>query len=411
MLTSRAARNALHAIVVATIGALLLACGDAPERVTLRGATMGTTWSVIYGAPAPESARALQDEIEKELRAINAALSTYIPDSEISRLNDRPGTVSVELSPRFAAVLDAALAVSAMTGGAYDVTVGPLVELWGFGVSSFAGQLPAEDAIDEARGRVGTARLDWDAANRRLQRPAGMRIDLSSIAKGYAVDRISDLLAERGLENTLVEIGGELRARGERPEGGPWRLAVESPDPAERRFVDALSVSDVAVATSGDYRNFFEVDGRRYSHLVDPRTGYPVAHDLVSVTVVDAQCMLADALATALIVLGLEEARVLAEREGSRRILYRGQTRALRYTTRRHSSPTVSPAPPMARRSRCRNCNRNRYTHGVLARFPGNGPDHGRHGDRRHGRAGPAQRLLRRAVGGGHRGALRDLRR
>ncbi len=294
----------------------LAACDRGPERVVLRGATMGTTWSVIYRAvPAVEPER-LQAQIEAELQDINAALSTYIPDSEISRLNAAPGDYEGQLGEHFAVVLDAALETGRITGGAYDVTVGPLVELWGFGADEFSGAVPPPEAIAEARGAVGAGRLTWDTASRTLRRPAGMRVDLSSIAKGYAVDRLTELLAGYGVGDSLVEIGGELRASGERPEGGAWRLAVESPDPAERRFVEALSLNNAAVATSGDYRNYFEVDGRRYSHLVDPRTGYPVSHELVSVTVIDASCMTADALATALIVMGLDDGLALARSRG-----------------------------------------------------------------------------------------------
>lgn len=312
---------------------LLCACAEEPARVVLRGATMGTTWSVIY-APPPESAkqtkqtkqieltgqysgkRELQLLIESELSAINDALSTYIPESEISRLNAAQATVSQRLSARFAEVLDAALSLGALTGGAYDVTVGPLVELWGFGATTSDRQLPTGEEIALALENVGASRLSWNPDTALLIRPDGMRIDLSSIAKGYAVDRLTSVLQSHGVENALVEIGGELRAMGERPEGGLWRLAIESPDPEEGRFIEALNLTDTAVATSGDYRNYFELDGRRYSHLVDARTGYPVEHELVSVTVVDKQCMRADALATALIILGLDEALALAQEMG-----------------------------------------------------------------------------------------------
>jgi thiamine biosynthesis lipoprotein len=307
--------SSLPAALLAAGLMLLAACAADSERVVLRGGTMGTTWTVTYAAGALDGDLA-REMIEEELVAINDALSTYQADAEISRLNARAGDAELVLSERFAEVLDTALRVGRISGGAYDVTVGPLVDLWGFGVADFRGSVPAPEAIDEARAAVGADRLGWDAETRRLQRPAGMRIDLSSVAKGYAVDRVSELLANAGVANSLVEIGGELRARGERPEGGPWRLAVESPDPAQGRIVDALVVSDASVATSGDYRNYFEVDGRRYSHLVDPRTGYPVDHELVSVTVIADDCMLADALATALIVLGLDDAQVVARREG-----------------------------------------------------------------------------------------------
>jgi thiamine biosynthesis lipoprotein len=284
--------------------------------VVLRGGTMGTTWSIIYADPGDVSGEAMQSLVESELLAINAALSTYIPDSEISRLNNAEGAEAVPLSPRFAAVLDAALQVGALSGGAYDVTIGPLIELWGFGARDSGDVFPSDAAIRTAQASVGAAQLRWDPATGVLERPAGMRVDLSSIAKGYAVDRLSDLLFGQGVSNSLVEIGGELRARGSRPEGGPWRLAVESPDPARSRFVEALSISNASVATSGDYRNFFEHEGQRYSHLVDPRTGYPVAHELVSVTVIDEQCMFADAMATALIVLGFDAAWELAQTRG-----------------------------------------------------------------------------------------------
>ncbi|EED33066.1 thiamine biosynthesis lipoprotein [gamma proteobacterium NOR5-3] len=313
------------ALPLVLVGAVLLSsCDNGPRRVVLKGATMGTTWSVIYslGGERPDSTTdtvspdALQVQIERELAAINQSLSTYIPDSEISRVNAGDGTGPVVLSQRFATVLDSALAVGELTDGAYDVTVGPLVELWGFGAR--AGTLTPPDAseIGAAMQLVGAERLAWDADTASLSRPEGLRIDLSSIAKGYAVDQLSELLAAQGIVNGLVEIGGELRASGSRPEGGPWRLAVESPDLGQARFIEALSVTDAAVATSGDYRNFFEYEGRRYSHLVDPRTGYPVAHELVSVTVIDPQCMTADALATALLVLGLDAALELAEAQG-----------------------------------------------------------------------------------------------
>ena len=300
------------------IGLCLSACERGPHREVLSGATMGTSWSVIYAAAADidASPKALQALVEDELLQINQALSTYIADSEISQVNALPNDEPVVLSPRFALVLEEALAVGQLTDGAYDVTVGPLVDLWGFGASSRTSEPPAASAISAAKALVGAGQLSWDASSSTLRRPGGMRIDLSSVAKGYAVDRLSELLAERGIVDSLVEIGGELRASGQRPEGGPWRLAVESPDPAQARFIEALSVSNVAVATSGDYRNFFEHQGRRYSHLVDPRTGYPVAHELVSVTVVDASCMRADALATALLVLGLDRAISLAEEQG-----------------------------------------------------------------------------------------------
>jgi thiamine biosynthesis lipoprotein len=299
---------------------------------------MGTTWSVVYADPGMVDAGRLQALIEADLEAVNASMSTYIPDSEISRFNGLSATgqgqVETQLSADMATVLETALAVGAQTEGAYDVTVGPLVELWGFGSGPERGALPDESAIAAARDRVGAAALVLDRATRRLTAPAGMQLDLSSVAKGYAVDRLVTLLQEAGVVHMLVEIGGELRAVGERPGGGPWRLAVESPRPTGERFIEALVVRDAAVATSGDYRNYFEIDGRRYSHLVDPRTGFPVDHDLVSVTVIHPQCMVADAWATALTVLGREEALRVAALQGLAVLLVarNGDELALDYT-------------------------------------------------------------------------------
>lgn len=296
---------------------LLVACGQDSQRETLRGSTMGTTWSLIY-EPLPSSPDpdALGVSIEGELDVINQTFSTYIPDSEISLINARAGEAPGAVSTAFNQVLSAALSIGAATDGAYDVTVGPLVELWGFGQSPRAQQVPEAESIAQARARTGAERLEWHEETGELALGPEMSLDLSSIAKGYAVDRIAALVESMGVENFLVEIGGELRAAGERPEGGPWRLAVESPRPLDFRVLEALQIFDGAIATSGDYRNYFEVDGARYSHLVDPRTGYPVTHDLVSVTVVHKSCMAADAWATALIVLGRERARELADSLG-----------------------------------------------------------------------------------------------
>lgn len=291
--------------------------------MTLRGATMGTTWSVVYNAEAPAlPAERIQGMIEAQLAAINQALSTYIDDSEISRINRGTGSAGagglheVTLSPAFATVLSRALQISAATGGAYDVTVGPLVDLWGFGRGAVQDRVPAPEEIESAREDVGYGQLVWDAPTRQLTKPGSVRIDLSSIAKGFAVDKVATVVESAGISSYLVEIGGELRSAGERPGGGPWRLAIESPGAERTGVIGALAVNDAAVATSGDYRNYFEIDGVRYSHLVDPRSGYPVTHDLVSVTVVHDDCMTADAWATALIVLGRTEALAVAEAQG-----------------------------------------------------------------------------------------------
>ncbi|HBM83844.1 MAG TPA: FAD:protein FMN transferase, partial [Halieaceae bacterium] len=175
---------------------------------------------------------------------------------------------------------------------------------------------PQTSAIDAARNRVGQQFIEFDGELQRLRRLRKVELDLSSIAKGYAVDVLANALSEQGIDSFLVEVGGEMRVAGSSPRGDAWRIAVERPEPGARAVALGIALEDIAVATSGDYRNYFELEGRRYSHSIDPRTGYPVAHDLVSVTVLADDCMTADGWATALTVLGADEALALAEAEG-----------------------------------------------------------------------------------------------
>jgi thiamine biosynthesis lipoprotein len=281
---------------------LLLATGCARQAATveLSGATMGTTWHVTYvpGRDAP-AVQAVQSDIEVALEAVNISMSTYLADSEISRFNTAlPGT-QIPVSPDFLAVLGAALEVGERSGGAYDVTVAPLVDLWGFGPGGAVDDPPSPQAVEAARARVGQNALLVDTAAGVVSSRVERALDFSSIAKGFAVDKVAERLLELGIEHFLVEV-----------------VAIERPDTAGRAFAAAVRLTEMAVATSGDYRNYFEVDGKRYSHAIDPRSGYPVVHDLVSVTVLHPSTMRADAWATALIVLGGEEAATVARREG-----------------------------------------------------------------------------------------------
>lgn len=298
--------------------ALLLAgCAreSGPEVLRLQGGTMGTTWHVT-AHPAPAAGADIGERIEAELDAINQSMSTYLADSEISRFNALPPGQSMVVSEPFAEVLEAALEIGALSDGAYDVTVGPLVDLWGFGARDAPEATPDEAAIAQALALTGQQRLGWDAQERRLSKPLALRLDFSSIAKGYAVDRLARLLEQRGVSDYLVEIGGEVRVAGSSPRGDAWRIAIERPDLGARAVAEGLALTAASVATSGDYRNFLMLDGQRYAHIIDPRSGRPVTHELVSVTVVHPQCMVADGLATALTVLGPEQALALAEREG-----------------------------------------------------------------------------------------------
>jgi thiamine biosynthesis lipoprotein len=301
--------------IVAASG--LIGCGPAaaPEpEVTLRGETMGTTYSVKLARLAPHvSAAQLQSGIDALLEEINDRMSTYREDSELSRFNRAQTTDWVAVSPGLAAVVAEALAVSELTAGAFDVTVGPLVNLWGFGPDTVdAG--PSPERLGSVRQRVGYTKLHVRASPPALRKErADMYVDLSALAKGYAVDRVAEYVAAAEVTDFLVEIGGEVRGQGRHPRGSPWRIGVERPAAGRGAVLAVLEADEVAIATSGDYRNYREVAGRRVSHIVDPGTGRPVDHALASVTVVHGSAMRADALATALMVLGPTAGYRLAE--------------------------------------------------------------------------------------------------
>ena len=292
-------------------------CAGPEEARKLSGASMGTRWNVSYvaDAPAPD-AQALQQLVQAQLDAVESTMSTYREDSLISRFNGAAVGQPVQVDAPFIEVLQAAIAVGGHTDGAYDVSVGPLVDLWGFGPGQPVFEPPPATAIAAALARVGQRSIAVDGGAARLTKRRDVALDFSSLAKGYAVDRVAAALQGAGVTRFLVEVGGEMRVAGLSARGDAWRIAIEAPDSATRSVAAALAVRDAAVATSGDYRNFFEVDGVRYSHAIDPRTGYPVTHDLVSVTVVHDSAMLADAWSTALIVMGAQQAQAVAQERG-----------------------------------------------------------------------------------------------
>jgi len=310
-------RRRLRAAAFAALGTALAACSPAPRVLVLEGPTMGTTWSVKAVVPTGQPLPAgLDAEIAAQLEGLDRALSNYDPEAELSRLNRAAGGAWIPVSPDLFAVLRAARAANAWSGGAVDVTVGPLVDLWGFGPSGRHGAPPTRATLRAARARVGQALLelrDTPPAVRKAR--ADVSIDLSAIAVGYAVDRVAEHLESRGIERYLVDIGGELRAAGASPAGGRWRIAVQRPDAPEHTVERIVLLAGGAIATSGDYRDFYERDGRRYAHVIDPRTGEPVLHGPASVSVVAPTAEEADAAATALLVLGPDAGlRVAAER-------------------------------------------------------------------------------------------------
>ena len=298
----------------------LSACAEGSrtgDGIRLSGQTMGTNYTVkIPKIPAGLDREELHARVEEILQRINGRMSTYKEDSELSFFNTNHTTDWMDVSGETALVVQESLRISRLTGGAFDITVGPLVSLWGFGPAPREDRPPGEDAVRDAMAAVGYHHLHIRDSPPALRKdhPA-IQIDLSAIAKGYAVDRIAEYLHSVEVSSYLVEIGGELRAKGEKAEGVPWKVAVERPLAQGRSVLRTLSLHDSAMATSGDYRNFFEKDGQRFSHTINPRTGKPVTHDLASVTVVSASCMEADAWATGLMVLGPDDGYELAARE------------------------------------------------------------------------------------------------
>ncbi len=284
-----------------------------PQPVELKGSTMGTTYSVkLYPSQEQLQQNNLFELVDNELERINQLMSTYQPDSELSLLNQLEANTPLTFSSDSIAVLHESKRLYEASGGAFDVTVGPLVNLWGFGPDGKVESKPSDDALSHAKEFVGMDLIDI-RGNSVMKLDERVYLDFSSIAKGYGVDRVANLLEGLGIHNYLVEVGGELRFSGNKPNGSPWTVAIEKPVTDRREVQVIIKPKNLAMATSGDYRNYFEEDGVRYSHTIDPRTGYPINHKLASVTVLHQSAMSADGLATMLTVLGPVAAMEYAE--------------------------------------------------------------------------------------------------
>jgi len=276
---------------------------------------MGTTYHITVVAPFWNSLSRLEQLIREELLALNQSMSVYDPNSEISRFNAMTDTAAaLEISDRFADVLEISNDVWRRTRGAFDPTVFPLVKLWGFNTDG-SPKLPDAAAIEAAKQRVGFDRVRFDARNRIGKTLPNVGIDLSAIAKGYGVDRVAGVVRNAGYTDFIVEIGGEVFAAGTKADGRPWKVGVNYPDVAAPPDLvyKTLLLSNRAVATSGNYRNFQHIEGKRYTHIIDPQTGWPIDNGVASVTVLADTCALADGLATGLMVLGPEQAIPLVE--------------------------------------------------------------------------------------------------
>ena len=290
---------------------------QAGSSVLFSGQTMGTTYTVkVRNMPEDLLLTSLREGIDQILERVNSRMSTYREDSEISLFNQSTSTDWSKVSPETVRVINEALRVSNLTNGAFDVTVAPLVNMWGFGPAPKTIEIPSQDIIKERLPSVGYRHLHTQASPPAIRKDQpNLQIDLSAIAKGYAVDQVAEYLESLSIPHFLVEIGGELRGKGHNSTGFPWKVAIEKPAPGERTIHRVLYLQSHAMATSGDYRNFFEKNGQRFTHTINPQTGQPVTHQLASVTVVRASCMEADALATGLMVLGPEDGYKLAVQE------------------------------------------------------------------------------------------------
>ncbi|KFK92355.1 MULTISPECIES: FAD:protein FMN transferase [unclassified Serratia (in: enterobacteria)] len=305
-------------MTIVALSATLLLAGCEPKQENLDGKTMGTYYSIRF-VPGEETpaVETLRSEIDKRLEQVNDQMSTYRPESELSRFNaSREVNKPFPVSAATTEVVLEALRINRVTDGALDVTVGPLVNLWGFGPEGRPNKVPSAAELALRRSWTGIDKLSVEG-NALVKRIPELYVDLSAIAKGYGVDVIAEYLQSQHIKNYMVDIGGEVRTRGHNGEKKPWRIAIERPVAGgEQQAHLVIEPGEMSIATSGDYRNYFEYDGVRYSHTIDPSTGKPIAHHLVSVTVISPQCMTADGLATGLNVLGPERGMALAELMG-----------------------------------------------------------------------------------------------
>lgn len=302
-----------HLPVLLTAALSLGACTRQPE-LTLAGPTMGTTYTVkIANPPASITREQLQATIDTVLARVDREMSSYRSDSELSRFNASTSTDWFAVSDDVVKVVDAALAVSELTQGALDITVAPLVDLWGFGRNGEPADLPTDELVERARARTGYRRIATRKQPAALRKKIpDLQIDLNAVAPGFASDLLFEQLKALGLDNLMVDIGGEVRAGGRNGRAEAWRIAVEKPVDAEPEAFAVVRLDDMAVTTSGEYRHYYVRNGQHYSHTIDPRTGRPVRHTLASVVVVSTTALNADAWTTALNVLGEEAGYALA---------------------------------------------------------------------------------------------------
>ncbi|MDD2739703.1 MAG: FAD:protein FMN transferase [Methylomonas lenta] len=290
----------------------LFGCSE-PKITKFEGLTQGTSYHISYWSPTPLDGKAIETEVNARLASIDKTFSNYRPDSVIESFNNNPINDSQWVGDEIVTLFNIARDVSQASQGCYDLTIKPLFDLWGFQGESLT--IPDEATLQAALASIGQDKVSV-IDETHLQKPANIRVDVSSVAQGYSVEKISQLLEQHDIHNYLVEIGGELKTDGHKPDGTAWRIAVEKPLPGEQHLLKILTLpkdKPIAVMTSGTYRHYFDVNGQRYSHILDARTGKPVTHDLVAVTVLHDNPTIADAWSTALLCLGQQQGMQIAD--------------------------------------------------------------------------------------------------
>lgn len=285
------------------------------QRYSLNGKTMGTRYTAIFYAPEGLDTAAIGTSLFAAVDKVDRQMSNWIPESDLCHLNAAPGNSWIEVPPELAHVLETGLTVGRESHGAFDMNVGALVDAWGFGPAGRT--LPAHDAVPQEQPAARSVdTLEVNRARHQVRKRAPVKLDLCGIAKGYGVDQLAYCLDRWDISSYLVGIDGEMRARGDKPGGEAWAVAIEQPTFGRREVAGVMELNDAAIATSGDYRHWVEIDGKRYAHTMDPRSGQPLSNGLAAVTVLMPTCMLADAWATALMVLGEQDGVALAREKG-----------------------------------------------------------------------------------------------
>ncbi|KEA51573.1 MULTISPECIES: FAD:protein FMN transferase ApbE [Mangrovibacter] len=306
-------------------GALLLSGCDESSRIdssqalVLEGKTMGTYWRVSLAGVDPERGTELRTRIQAQLDGDDQMLSTWKPDSALSKFNQSTSTAPWPVSEAMADIITGALRIGAKTDGAMDITVGPLVNLWGFGPDKQPVKWPTQAEIDAAKAKTGLQHLTVinRADKQWIQKDIpDLYVDLSTVGEGYAADHLARLMEQEGIGRYLVSVGGAVMTRGTNAEGKPWRVAIQKPTDQENAVQAVVDLNGHGISTSGSYRNYYELDGKRISHVIDPATGRPIQHKLVSATVISPTALEADGWDTGLMVLGTEKAQAVAEKEG-----------------------------------------------------------------------------------------------